>query len=60
MNKTIFFSGLSFFILETLIFLGFMTTQINVSKQMIGIVIFGTINILFAIVTLIGALKDDD
>lgn len=59
MNKTIFFSGLSFFILEALAFLGIIASQINVSKQTFAIGIFGLLNIVFAILMLVGALKEE-
>jgi hypothetical protein len=58
MNKPLFFTGLVFFILEALIFAGIFLSQVSLSKETLYISAFGLFNLLFAVILLIGALKD--
>lgn len=59
MNKPLFFTGLGFFILELLAFVIYALSQIKISEEMIFILIFGGLNIIFVLMMFIGALKDE-
>lgn len=58
MDKTVFYTALSFFLIEAFVFLGIHLSQLSITKELIGIGAFVFFNLTFAVLLLIGATKD--
>lgn len=62
MNKLLFFTGLSFFILELFALLVYGLSQIQIAEDtlrtIVFIVLFGGFNLVFVLMMFIGALQD--